>query len=254
MVYCSKCGAEMSEDDKFCTKCGAPAEEADSAKKDAAAPTGGGKDAKKYERIGIAAIAVVVLFAVVFVVKGIGKKDDSSSDNGAAGQGREVVKEDKEEEEVLKHLKPWMGEWRPHTADDIYEGQRYVSGFGSGYDEEGYYYGHIFLIDNFGGIVHVTEDGIDFTDAIQDEKFNFPISSLTYSKTAMGADAFEVEDRDLRIIFYSQYNPYENKESFGDVIRMSAYVGTESAGGAAGHVPDADGWATDIFEAFIRLE
>lgn len=257
-VYCEKCGAKLNEKDAFCEMCGAPVEKDDVVKKDRFAPQGSGNGAKNYKMIGIAAIAVAALLAVGFAVKGIG---------GAQKDGGEEIASDKtsasEEDDVLEHLKPWMGEWVVNFQ--LYPEQG--SGFLNNSEIEGLYNGYLLTHGNSKGRVHVDEQYIDFSDYTKDQKDRFPVSALKYYETEYGADAFEDENSGVRIVFYEHFRTYDGSEDYGEVLKIQAYVGMEEpevnyidAGngekipmGFKGHYPGPDGWAVDISVAFVKL-
>ena len=256
-AYCEKCGAKLNEDDEFCGMCGAPvgkgatAKGGATAKEGRTAKEGSGNGAKNYKTIGIAAVAVVALIAVVFVVKGIGgaPKDD--------GERMDADGMLEEEDDVLAHLRPWMGDWMCNHVVNTDQ----VCGLPSWYmDDEGFYNGHILSLENSKGRVHVDEQYIDFSEVTKDQKDCFPVSELTYYETEYGADAFESEDRELRILFYKHYKPGET--DYGEIIRIQAYVGmvepetyyigeTPFAKGPSG---GSDGWAVDNYIAFVRWD
>lgn len=249
-VYCSKCGTELKESDQFCGKCGAPVVKAGGAQ------TSGGSDAAKYKMIGIAAIAVVVLVVGSFVLKGIG---GTQSENLTAGSGME-----EEEDEVLTHLTPWMGEWVKNYI--VYQNQG--SGLLHNFSNEGQYNGYILSWENNEGIVHIDEEYIDFSDVTKNQKDRYPVSSLSYYETDYGAEAFEDKDSGIRFIFYQHFCTYDGGEDYGEVMNIQAYVGTEEPEinymtgtngeqipmGFKGHSPGPDGWAADIGGSFVRLD
>lgn len=72
MAYCYKCGAEMSEEDKFCPECGTAVVELGEKKRETAPVN------KKVFAIGAAALIVIVAIVVlVSVLKGSGSGFDS---------------------------------------------------------------------------------------------------------------------------------------------------------------------------------
>ena len=260
MVYCPKCGAQMDENDAFCEKCGA-AVEGKVPKKVGPVSAGKAKSGLNQKQIGIVAVALVAILLVVLVVKGFGGKEQGGS-GPVSPVGEETgepngmeEEEEEEEDDVLAHLKPWMGEWVVDSSIEMLvpgENARFA-GIIDWYDAEGFYYGYLTDVKNAKGRVHVTEDGIDFTEVTKDERFNFPIEALTYTKSAAGGDAFEVEDRDLRIVFFDNYIPDKSADNFGQVMRVQAYVGVfDYDPQEVGHHPDPDGWATEVYHGYVR--
>lgn len=77
-----------------------------------------------------------------------------------------------------------------------------------------------------------------FSDLTKDPKDCFPASALTYYKTDFGADAFEDEDRGMRIIFYDHYTLYDDSEGYGMLMRLLLYVGfRDDESAIAGTIP-----------------
>lgn len=125
---------------------------------------------------------------------------------------------------------------------------------------EGHYGGGILQWGNSSGkaSAHVDEQYIDFSDITKDQKDRFPVSSLTYYKTDFGADAFEDEDREMRILFYDHYTLGD--KDFGTVMKIQIYVGEdvhlnyqigETWFSEIGSAPD--GWAADM-RSFVRAD
>lgn len=256
-VYCSKCGTELKENDQFCGKCGAPVLKAGGVQKSS------GADAAKYKIIGIAAIAVVVLALGSFVLKGFGgTQKGSQADPGEISAAGSELAED--EDDVLTHLTPWMGEWVKNYL--VYPNQG--SGLLHNFDNEGQYNGYIFSWENNKGIVRIDEQYIDFSDVTKNQKDRYPVSSLTYYETDYGAEAFEDKDSGIRFIFYQHFHTYDGSEDYGKVMNIQAYVGTEEPEinymtgtngekipvGFTGHFPGPDGWAVDIVGSFVPLD
>ncbi|MCI9502500.1 MAG: zinc ribbon domain-containing protein [Hungatella sp.] len=249
-VYCGKCGAEMNENDVFCGECGAPAAKGGSTGK------GSGTDTKKYRIIGIAVIAVAVLAVGGLALKGIGggKKGDGNkkgSDEFVAAEN-----ETEEENEVLAHLEPWMGEWMLNYEVDPSQPLSLIA-----LDTEGYYHGHILSIDTLKGVVYVDEQYIDFSGITKNQKDRFPVSDLIYYESEYGADVFEDPDSERRILFYKHFKADGNTD-YGEMMRIQAYVGmveleTAAFGNtsiAASHNSAPDGWAADCYASFKKVE
>ena len=254
-LFCTKCGAKLNENVKFCEKCGAPVEGAP-AKKKIILETGSGSAPKKNGLIGVAVIAVAVLVVISFVIKGFGGAKNETGGEGGLGSPSDGVTED--EDDVLAHLRPWMGEWRNTYAID---GDAVASAVNDT-ENEGTYAGGVLSwnISNPKVCIHVNEQYIDFSDLTKDQKDRFPVSSLTYSKTDFGADAFEDEDREIRILFYDNYSP-NNYKDYGTVMKIQIYVGegvsiidyiVENVP-IANIIAASDGWATDR-RSFVRVD
>lgn len=264
-VYCTKCGAEMNENDGFCGMCGEPVNKAEGAGTGGgSAEKSGGEDTQKYKMIGIAVIAVVVLLAGSFVIKGIGGakksgREDRVSD-GMAAEGAAA-----EEDDVLTHLTPWMGEWV--VNNQVYPNQ--AIGYLHNWDIEGQYKGHILIMENVQARIHVNNEYIDLSGVTKNQKDRFPVSALSYYQTEYGADAFEDENSGIRIVFYDHFTCYDGGEDFGNVMQVQAYVGTEKPEtlyidpgdgsdpipmGFDGHYPGPDGWASDMSATFVKTD
>lgn len=265
-VYCSKCGAEMGENDAFCGKCGAPA--AKPAAKPASPAAASGAEAQKYRMIGIAVVAVVVLAVLALILKGFGggKSKDSEGQPGQTVSGEDLSAGNgtaEGENDVVAHLTPWMGEWVKNYL--VYENQG--SGLLHNFDNEGQYQGHIFDWQNNTGWVHINEQYIDFTDLTKNQKDRYPVANMKYYVTDYGAEAFEDPDTGIRFIFYSHFHTYEESQDYGEVMNIQAYVGTEEPDinywsmpdgsqipmGFTGHYPGPDGWAVEISGSFVRV-
>lgn len=247
-VYCSNCGAKLDEKDVFCGACGAPV-----AKDGSAAKSSNAASAKNYRMVGIAVIAVVVLIVGGLVLKGFGggKKDDGKTSGPIVTGAEDEAPE--EEDEVLAHLEPWMGEWMLNYKVDPSQPLSLMP------EHEGYYHGHILTMGNSNGEVHVNEQYIDFSDFTKDQKDCIPVSALTYYESAYGADVFEDTDSGRRILFYKHFKV---SQDYGEMMRVEAYVGSVEpeityvgdTPFAANHQPDSDGWAADVNIAFVRVD
>lgn len=228
-AYCGNCGAKLDEKDEFCGNCGAAVP-----KEGGAAKKRSGSESGKYKMIGIAVVAVVVVFAGSLLLKG--------------GKGGEPAGVAPEEDSTLSHLRPWMGEW---IMDREVNPDHPLTLFN--YDNEGYYNGDIFQMDNIRGLVHVNEEYIDFSNLTKNQKDRFPVSALEYSKTDYGADAFTDQNSQIRFVFYDHFHTYEGSEDYGEIMHIQAYVGNEDpeityigdTPFAASHSPGPDGWAAD---------
>lgn len=245
-LYCTKCGAKLNENVKFCEKCGAPVEKN-------APEKSSGSATKKNGLIGIAVIAVAVLVVITFVIKGFGGTKNETSGEGGLGSPSDGVTESGND--VLDHLKPWMGEW----GFNYYVYPEQGNGLLNDLEIDGYYAGGLMQWRNSGGnknYVHVNEQYIDFSDITKDQKDCFPVSALTYYKTDSGADAFVDEDREMRIVFYDRY-PIKDIEN---VMKIQLYVGEDTEvikelyGMSFGEIHAApDGWAADM-RSFVKID
>ena len=252
--FCTKCGAELSENAKFCEKCGAPVEAGAPAKTDVIPGNGSAPAKKKYGMIGIVAAAAVVLAVLVFIIDGSGGNQAGSQGGGLdifpgglTGNGNDV----------LTHLRPWMGEWGYNSY--VYNDQ--AIGLLHNFDNEGYFAGHILPWKSSSGkvYVHVNEEYIDFSDLTKDPKDCFLVSALTYYKTDFGADAFEDKDREIRIIFYDHF---VLSQDYGKVMNIQACVGMDTPAvhgdealyGYRGPFRADDGWAADGSVSFVKMD
>ena len=249
-AYCGNCGAKLDEKDEFCGNCGeAVPKEGGAAKKQA------GSESGKYKMIGIAVVAVAVVFAGSLLLKGGGKADDPAGTAPAESTPAESPVEETEDD-TLSHLRPWMGEW---IKDWEVNPDHPVTLFN--YANEGYYNGDILQMKNGRGLVHVNEEYIDFSDLTKNPKDRFPVSALEYSVTDYGADAFTDPNSQIRFLFYDHYKTSDDGEDYGEILHIQAYVGNiepeiEYIGDTpftVSHDPGPDGWAADD-KSYTRLD
>ena len=251
-AYCGNCGAKLDEKDEFCGNCGAAVpKEAGAAKKES------GSDSGKYRMIGIAVVAVAVVLVVGLLLKGGKSKDPAgTSPEDPSPAETTPVGSEEEEDETLSHLRPWMGDW---IMDREVNPDHPMAMFN--YDNEGYYNGEIFQMDNIRGLVHVTEEYIDFSNLTKNEKDRFPVSSLEYSATDYGAEIFTDPNSQIRFVFYDHHKTSENGTDYGVIMHIQAYVGHDEAEVtyigdtpiATSHSPAPDGWAADD-KSYTKLE
>ncbi len=244
-AYCGNCGAKLDEKDEFCGNCGAVVP-----KEDRASKKRPGSESGKYKMIGIAVVAVAVVFAGSFLLKGGGKANDPAGTTPAESMAEET------EDDTLSHLRPWMGDWI--TDREVNPDHPLVL---FNYSNEGYYNGDILQMNNPRGLVHVDEEYIDFSNLTKNQKDRFPVSALEYSVTDYGADAFTDTNNQIRFIFYDHYKTSDDGEDYGEILHIQAYVGHDEpeityigdTPFAASHSPGPDGWAADD-RSYTRLE
>ena len=244
-AYCGNCGAKLNEKDEFCGNCGAAVP-----KENGAAKKRSGSESGKYTMIGIAVVAVAVIFVGSLLLKGGGKADDPAGATPAESTVEET------EDDTLSHLRPWMGDWI--LDREVNPDHPMIL---SNYDNEGYYSGDILRIEHLRGLIHVDEEYIDFSNLTKNQKDRFPVSALEYSVTDYGADAFTDTNNQIRFVFYDHFKTYDGSEDYGEILHIQAYVGHDdpeiiyigNTPLAASHSPAPDGWAVDD-ESFTRLE
>lgn len=248
-AYCGNCGAKLDEKDEFCGNCGAAVPKEDGAAKKHTGPESG-----KYKMIGIAVVAVAVVFVGGLLLKG-GKANNPAGTAPAESMPAELGEEETGDDTLL-HLKPWMGDW---IMDQEVNPDHPMAMFN--YDNEGYYNGDIFQMENIRGLVHVNEEYIDFSNLTKNQKDRFPVSALEYSLTDYGADAFTDTNSQIRFIFYDHYKTHDEGEDYGEILHIQAYVGHDDPEIAyigdtpftVSHSPGPDGWAADD-KSYTRLK